>query len=70
MPVVIPEVPLKDKLTLTIPEAAALSGIPYKIMSAAVKNRDLEACYAGSSTVRIRRSDLNDWVKTLPDSWC
>ena len=41
MPVVIPEVPLKDKLTLTIPEAAALSGIPYKIMSAAVKNRDL-----------------------------
>ena len=70
MPIVIPDVPLKDKLTLTVPEASALSGIPYKIVNAAVKHHDLEACYAGSSTVRIRRSDLNDWVATLPDAWC
>ena len=70
MAIVIPEIPLKDKLTLTVPEASALSGIPYKIVNAAVKNGNLAACYAGSSTVRIRRSDLDDWVAALPSDWC
>ena len=69
MAIVIPEIPVKDKLTLTVPEASALAGIPYKIVSAAVKNGDLASCYAGSSTVRIRRADLEDWVKSLPDNW-
>lgn len=53
MVIVIPEIPIKDKLTLTVPEASALAGIPYKIVNAAVKNGDLASCYAGSSTVRI-----------------
>ena len=70
MAIVIPEIPIKDKLTLTVPEASARSGIPYKIDNAAVKNGDLESCYAGSSTVRIRRADLDDWVATLPADWC
>lgn len=70
MAIIIPDIPLKDRLTLTVPEASALSGIPYKIVNAAVKNNDLEACYAGSSTVRIRRADLDDWVEALPDDWC
>lgn len=70
MAIVIPEIPLKDKLTLTVPEASALSGIPYKIVNAAVKNGNLAACYVGSSTVRIRRSDLDDWVAALPSDWC
>lgn len=69
MAIVIPEIPIKDKLTLTVPEASALSGIPYKIVNAAVKNGNLSACYAGSSTVRIRRTDLEDWVSSLPDNW-
>ncbi|MEI3464239.1 MAG: helix-turn-helix domain-containing protein [Bifidobacterium angulatum] len=70
MAIVIPEIPIKDKLTLTVPEASALSGIPYKIVNSAVKSGDLESCHAGSSTVRIRRSDLEDWVAALPDDWC
>lgn len=69
MAIVIPEIPIKDKLTLTVPEASALSGIPYKIVNAAIKSGDLESCYAGSSTVRIRRTDLEDWVSSLPDNW-
>ena len=51
-------------------EASALAGIPYKIVNAAVKNGDLASCYAGSSTVRIRRTDLDDWVAALPSDWC
>ena len=31
MVIVIPEIPIKDKLTLTVPEASALAGIPYKL---------------------------------------
>ena len=64
MVIVIPEIPIKDKLTLTVPEASALAGIPYKIVNAAVKNGDLASCYAGSST------DLDDWVAALPSDWC
>ena len=60
MVIVIPEIPIKDKLTLTVPEASALAGIPYKIVNAAVKKGDLASCYAGRSTVRIRRTDLDD----------
>lgn len=70
MVIVILEIPIKDKLTLTVPEASALAGIPYKIVNAAVKNGDLASCYAGSSTVRIRRTDLDDWVAALPSDWC
>lgn len=61
-----PVVPLADRLTLTIPEASALSGIPEKIIRAQVKNHLLQECYAGSSTIRIRRTDLDDWVAALP----
>ena len=52
----IEEPPLRDKLTLTVPEAGALSGI----------NGDMPACYAGSTTMRIRRTDLDEWVANLP----
>ena len=48
MVIVIPEIPIKDKLTLTVPEASALAGIPYKIVNAAVKNGDLASCYAAA----------------------
>lgn len=60
------EVPLRDKLTLTIPEAEALSGIPAKVLRAQVKARLLPARYALSSTPRILRTDLDDWLRTLP----
>ena len=46
----IEEPPLRDKLTLTVPEAGALSGIPARVVRAAVLNGDMPACYAGSTT--------------------
>ena len=45
----IEEPPLRDKLTLTVPEAGALSGIPARVVRAAVLNGDMPACYAGST---------------------
>ena len=62
----IEEPPLRDKLTLTVPEAGALSGIPARVVRAAVLNGDMPACYAGSTTMRIRRTDLDEWVANLP----
>lgn len=60
------EVPLRDKLTLTIPEAEALSGVPSKVLRAQVKAGLLPARYAASSTPRIRRQDLDMWLEALP----
>ena len=62
----IEEPPLRDRLTLTVPEAGALSGIPARVVRAAVLNGDMPACYAGSTTMRIRRTDLDEWVANLP----
>ena len=53
---------MRDKLTLTVPEAGALSGIPARVVRAAVLNGDMPACYAGSTTMRIRRTDLDEAV--------
>lgn len=62
------KVPLSERLTLTVPEASLLTGIPAKIIRAQVKNQNLQACYAGSSTIRIRRTDLDDWIRALPET--
>lgn len=62
----IEEPPLRDRLTLTVPEAGALSGIPARVVRGAVLNGDMPACYAGSTTMRIRRADLDEWVANLP----
>lgn len=59
-------VPLKDRFTLNVPQAAALAGIPARVIRAAIIYADLEVCYAGSSTMRIRRKDRDDWVTSLP----
>lgn len=58
----IEEPPLRDKLT--VPEAGALSGIPARAVRAAVLNGDMPACYAGSTTMRIRRTDLTSGWRT------
>ena len=64
----IEEPPLRDKLTLTVPEAGALSGIPARVVRAAVLNGDMPACYAGSTTMRIRRTGALKplKIKTMP----
>ncbi|WP_416135147.1 hypothetical protein [Bifidobacterium longum] len=36
------------------------------MVRAAVLNGDMPACYAGSTTMRIRRTDLDEWVANLP----
>lgn len=57
--------PLADRLTLTVPEAAALSGIPVKVVRAAVVCDELASFTAGSTTRRIKRADLDGWVGML-----
>lgn len=57
--------PLADRLTLTVPEAAALAGIPVKIVRAAVLNADLATFTVGSTRPRVRREDLDAWVRSL-----
>lgn len=60
------EVPICDKTLLVIPEAAALTGVPEKVIRAQVRSGRLPVRYALSSTARIRRRDLDDWVNALP----
>lgn len=60
-----PFVPVEHRLALTVPEAAALCGIPEKVVRAAVVHGDLRHFEKGSTTARIRRTDLEDWVALL-----
>lgn len=52
-----PFVPVEHRLALTVPEAAALCGIPEKVVRAAVVHGDLRHFEKGSTTARIRRSE-------------
>ena len=49
-----------------MPEAEALTGVPVKIIRAQVRNGLLKARMAGSTTMRIRRADLDAWLDALP----
>ena len=49
-----------------MPEAEALTGVPAKIIRAQVRNGLLKARMAGSTTMRIRRADLDEWLDLLP----
>ena len=51
---------------LGVPEAEALTGVPAKIIRAQVRNGLLKARMAGSTTMRIRRADLDAWLDALP----
>ena len=61
-----PYVPIADRPLLGVPEAEALTGVPAKIIRANVRNGLLKACLAGSTTMRIRRRDLDEWLDMLP----
>lgn len=61
-----PFVPISDRPLLGVPEAEALTGIPAKIIRAQIRNGLLKARMAGSTTMRIRRADLDDWLDALP----
>ena len=51
---------------LGVPEAEALTGVPAKLIRAQVRNGLLKARMAGSTTMRIRRADLDAWLDALP----
>lgn len=61
-----PYVPINDRPLLGVPEAEALTGVPAKIIRAQVRNGLLKARMAGSTTMRIRRADLDAWLDALP----
>lgn len=61
------DVPVWHRLAWTVPQAAAMCGIPEPVIRAAAAHGELTVFYAGSGTVRIRRRDLEAWLLTLPD---
>lgn len=61
-----PYVPINDRPLLGVPEAEALTGVPAKIIRAQIRNGLLKARMAGSTTMRIRRADLDAWLDALP----
>ena len=70
MVIVIPEIPIKDKLTLTVPERRPSRASHTRLSTLPSRTATSPPAYAGSSTVRIRRTDLDDWVAALPSDWC
>lgn len=50
--------PIEHRPLLGVSEAAALTGLDEKIVRQAIRQGELIACYAHSSTKRIRRRDL------------
>lgn len=61
-------VPIESRPLLGVAEAAALCGLTEKAIRCAVRRGDLLVCYVpGSSTMRIRRRDLDDWIGMLPE---
>lgn len=61
-----PSASTEDRPLLGVPEVEALTGIPAKIIRANVRNGLLKARMAGSTTMRIRRVDLDAWLDALP----
>ena len=61
-----PYVPIENRPLLGVDEVEALTGVPAKIIRANVRNGLLKACLAGSTTMRIRRRDLDEWLDMLP----
>lgn len=62
-----PTCPIEHRPLLGVPEAAALTGLDEKVIRLAIRQGELIACYALSSTKRIRRRDLDDWLSALPE---
>ena len=62
-----PYVTIEHRPLLGVSEAAALTGLDEKIVRQAIRQGELIACYAHSSTKRIRRRDLDDWISSLPE---
>jgi excisionase family DNA binding protein len=57
-------VPIVDRLTLTIAEAAQLSGLPRKFIADSVRSGTLKSVKVGRIAF-VKRSDLNEFVQSL-----
>jgi excisionase family DNA binding protein len=57
-------VPIVDRLTLTLAEAAQLSGLPRKFLVESVRSGVLKSVKVGRMAF-IKRSDLNLFVQSL-----
>lgn len=62
-----PYVPIEHRPLPGVPEAAALTGLDEKVIRLAIRQGKLIACYVHSSTKRIRRRGLDDWLSALPE---
>lgn len=58
-------VPLERRLSWTVAGAARVAGLPEGVIRAAVREGRLNSFTIGSSTRRIRRADLVDWLDSL-----
>lgn len=58
-------VPIEHRPLLGVPEAVALTGLDEKVIRLAIRQGKLIACYVHSSTKRIRRRDLDDWLSAM-----
>ena len=58
------DVPIVDRLTLTLAEAAQLSGLPRKFLGESVRSGALKSVKIGR-IVFIKRKDLNEFVYSL-----
>jgi excisionase family DNA binding protein len=57
-------VPIVDRLTLTLAEAAQLSGLPRKFLVESVRSGALKSVKVGRIAF-IKRTDLNEFVQNL-----
>jgi transposase len=58
-------VPIELKLTFSLEEAAALSGLPETFLLKAIRNGELKASDKRSEGWNIKRWDLEDFVRGL-----
>jgi len=60
-----PQIALTDKLTLTLAEAAELSGLARGFLREAIRSRKLKGIRGAGRGFRIKRSDLETFVRGL-----
>jgi transposase len=58
-------VPIESKLTFSLEEAAALSGLPESYLLKAIRSGELKASDKRSEGWNIKRWDLEDFVRSL-----
>ena len=58
--------PIENRPLLGVDEVEALTGVPAKIIRANIRSGRLAARMADSTTMRIRRADLDAWLDALP----